>query len=102
MRLLPSNRWAWFALLPPFQVYIFAAPIWLYFWGVFTQGFRTRFMYADQTAQLAAGSVPCFMVFIIAGIIQFWFGRKHASLVSFGFAITTYCLWYYYMNPYKR
>jgi hypothetical protein len=64
-----------------------------------TQGFRTRFMYAYEANQIAVGYAPCFLVFIIAGILQFCFGRKHASLVNLGFALTTYGIWYYYLVP---
>ena len=100
MRITPTTRRGWFALLLlPFQVYVVAMPLWFKVWEVMTREIRFRYMVAEEVHKMLPIYGACLWVFIIAWIIQIGAGWKRGAVVSAISAGVTFLILAFYLQP---
>ncbi len=104
MKIFPESRQAWSALiLLPFKAYVVAAPVVLFLWHVAMRARRVRMeaqtARADAAFAVALGLMVCLGVFLVAGLVQLWRGKREAARVSFGFALAVLLILYFYVLP---
>jgi uncharacterized membrane protein len=98
MHALPANRESWFGLLLfPFKAFVVIGPVCFWIWLAVNgpaRGART-----EAGGAVVVGLVVCIPVFIVAALIQVIARRRHAALVSLGFALAAFLILWFWALP---